>query len=239
MGHAKCPGLSGNALKIIAIITMFIDHMGLLLFPQCMPLRVIGRLAFPIFSFMIAEGCLHTHNRARYLGRIFVLGAVCQLVSTIFGDESIRFHQGILLTFSIAIAIIYSIDGLKAAKRPWSESLFVVALLALGFILIGLPRLFAEHGFKFDYGTLGALLPVALYYLRHRTARLIATAAFLAGIACLNTPIQFFSLLSLPLLALYTGKLGKWKLKYLFYVFYPSHLVFLYLIAYLVARFAH
>ena len=59
-------GLNGNTLKIIAAITMLIDHTGFLLFPQSVVLRVIGRLAYPIYAFMIAEGCRHTRNKLRY-----------------------------------------------------------------------------------------------------------------------------------------------------------------------------
>ena len=56
-------GLSGNALKIIAAISMVIDHVGLMFFPTLKILRIIGRLAYPIFAFMIAEGCYYTKNK--------------------------------------------------------------------------------------------------------------------------------------------------------------------------------
>ena len=66
--------LSGNALKIIAAITMLIDHIGVILLPQITLFRVIGRISFPIFAFMIAEGCAHTKNKLRYFYRFFCLG---------------------------------------------------------------------------------------------------------------------------------------------------------------------
>ena len=59
-------GLSGNQLKIIAMLTMLVDHIGVQLFPECIILRIIGRLSLPIFAYMIAEGCLHTRNRPKY-----------------------------------------------------------------------------------------------------------------------------------------------------------------------------
>ena len=58
-------GLSGNALKIIGAITMLIDHMGVVLFPGIAILRIIGRISFPIFAFMIAEGCRYTKNKLK------------------------------------------------------------------------------------------------------------------------------------------------------------------------------
>ena len=54
--------LNGNALKIIGAVSMFIDHVGVLFFPRVLFLRIIGRLAFPIFAYLIAEGCRHTNN---------------------------------------------------------------------------------------------------------------------------------------------------------------------------------
>ncbi len=222
-------GLSGNALKIIAMLAMFIDHLGLLLFPGHPIFRMIGRLAFPIFAFMIAEGCVYTRNRARYLGMIFGLGAICQLVATVATGD---LHQGILLVFSLSIATIYCIDGLKTVKRTLPRCLLVLALSGIAFVVLFLPTILSKRGFVLDYGTLGFLLPIVLYYLHgDRLPRLIATAAILVGLSLIYGDIQFYSLFALPLLALYNGKRGKWKLKYLFYVFYPAHLAFLYLVA--------
>ena len=69
--------LNGNALKYIAALTMLIDHAGLLLFPRNILFRIIGRLAFPIFAFMIAEGCRYTRNKLKYFLSVFILGFAC------------------------------------------------------------------------------------------------------------------------------------------------------------------
>ena len=63
MNSSRFPGLTGNQLKLIALITMTIDHIGFMLLPQVKILRAIGRIAFPIFAYMIAEGCQYTRNR--------------------------------------------------------------------------------------------------------------------------------------------------------------------------------
>ena len=65
-------GLTGNQLKLIAVITMTIDHIGLAFFPQQMLFRVIGRLAFPIYAYMIAEGCRYTRSMGKYLRGIIL-----------------------------------------------------------------------------------------------------------------------------------------------------------------------
>ena len=62
-------GLTGNQLKLLALITMTIDHIGMILFPHIPLFRIIGRLSMPIFAYMIAEGCRHTRNRKKYLLR--------------------------------------------------------------------------------------------------------------------------------------------------------------------------
>ena len=68
--------LSGNALKIIAAVAMTIDHVGLMFFPQLKVLRIIGRIALPIFAFMIAEGCRYTRNKLRYFLTVFLLASL-------------------------------------------------------------------------------------------------------------------------------------------------------------------
>ena len=90
--------LSGNVLKIIAAISMLIDHVGYMLFPEYKILRIIGRISFPIFAFMIAEGCNYTKNKLRYFIVILSLATVYQIVYFIY-DKSI--DMGIFVTFSL------------------------------------------------------------------------------------------------------------------------------------------
>ena len=73
-------GLTGNQLKILALIAMTIDHVGVMLFPESVWLRVIGRLAFPIFAYMIAEGCHYTRSKSRYLGLCIGVAALCRVL---------------------------------------------------------------------------------------------------------------------------------------------------------------
>ena len=73
-------GLTGNQLKIIAMIAMTCDHVGMQIFPRLLWLRMIGRLAMPIYAFLIAEGCRHTRDRKKYLLRLLGMGALCQAV---------------------------------------------------------------------------------------------------------------------------------------------------------------
>ena len=84
-------GLTNNQLKIIAMVSMVLDHVGLLFFSDMIIFRVLGRIAFPIFAYMIAEGCRYTKNRAKYLGIIAGMGTVFQIPWT-FIDENETLH---------------------------------------------------------------------------------------------------------------------------------------------------
>ena len=106
-------GFTNNQLKIIAMVSMLCDHIGILFFPGLEIFRIIGRIAFPIFAFMIAEGCRYTKNRAKYLGMIMAMAIAFQAVYFVAMGS---LYQGSLVTFSLAIILIYAIDGLVHAK---------------------------------------------------------------------------------------------------------------------------
>lgn len=223
---AAC-GLSGNQLKLIALLAMTCDHVGLSLLPQYGWMRIVGRLALPIFAYMIAEGCRYTKNRKRYLGGILGMGLLCQLVYW-FALQSLE--QSILTTFALSIILIYALDA--ALTRPSAKRyvIAVVCLAAIGFICLGLPRLLPNTGFRVDYGFYGVLLPVPVYLGRTKQQKLLLLAVGLIAMAIHTHDIQWYALCALPLLALYSGQRGKWNIKTLFYVYFPLHLAAIWLI---------
>lgn len=95
--------MSANVLKIIALITMTIDHMGFILFPDFVWMRIVGRISFPIFAFLIAEGCRYTHSRLRYLLQISLMGISMQLVLFIVTGS---LYQSVFISFTLAIMLI-------------------------------------------------------------------------------------------------------------------------------------
>ncbi len=222
----KSFGLSNNSLKIIAMLSMLIDHTGLMIFPQYKFLRIIGRLAFPIFAYMIAEGCFYTKNRKKYFLLIAGMGAGCQAVYAIAVHS---FYLNILLTFTLSIAIIFSVDNFTKQKTKSSLLLATFTLLSVVFLTIIAPAIFKEQGFHVDYGFLGVLFPVTVYYSRTKTLKVISATAVLSAMTFLNE-MQIYSLLAIPLLIIYNSKRGKLNLKYVFYIFYPLHLALIYLI---------
>ncbi len=212
--------LSGNALKLIAAFTMLIDHAGLLLFPEYDILRVIGRLSFPIYAFMIAEGCKYTRNRLRYFLSLFLLGSACQVVYFFF-DGSLYFS--VLITFSLSILMIYAMQNFKRSKSVFGGLIFACAVAGV----YALNRIFA-----IDYGFWGCMLPVFAALLHHTKYDSLSASIGMLGIGLVLLALsfdllQFYALLALPLLWCYSGKRGKWNMKYFFYIFYPLHLVIL------------
>ena len=224
-------GLTNNQLKIIAMISMLIDHIGVQIYPDLLILRIIGRLAFPIFAYMIAEGCFYTKHKARYLLTIFGLGMICQLVFYFFMGS---LYQGILMTFSLSIICIYAIDYFLKKKDWKSLSLMLFIVLSAIFLSVILPMISEKTDFEFDYSALGVLLPILIYFSKNKLQKLLFTATIMCLLSYVYYSFQIYSLLALPLLLLYNGERGKYKLKYLFYVFYPAHLVIVYFLSFFV-----
>lgn len=218
-------GLTGNQLKIIALIAMTIDHIGNLIFPSLLWLRFIGRLAFPIFAYMIAEGARYTKNKKKYLGMMLGLGIACQLVY-FFSMHSL--YQCILITFSLSIILIYSLD--HAFKRRTADAwiLFALVFIAVFFIVHILPKFTVQTDYDVDYGIWGVLFPVFVYLGgQNKWAKFGLSIVPLIFLAVTFT-YQIYAFAALPLLALYNGKRGTLNMKYLFYVYYPSHLAIIY-----------
>lgn len=228
-------GLTNNQLKIIAMVSMLLDHVGLVLFPDVMIFRYIGRLAFPIFAYMIAEGCRYTKNRAKYLGMIAGMAVIFQAVYFVAMQS---LYQGILVTFSLAIITIYSIDGILHAKKFWGRLAGIGALAFVATFVFVLPLLLTGTDFDLDYGAWGILLPIIVYFAPKHAWRVGGTAVLLLiraiHYAFWGVPMQWWSLVSVPLLALYNEKRGRAQMKYVFYIFYPVHLVIIYGIAILI-----
>lgn len=237
MQSPRTAPLSGNMLKIIAAISMSLDHIGVIFFPQSFLLRCLGRLALPIFSFMIAEGCRYTRHRLRYFLGVLLLGTGCQLVYCLVSRSM---YLNVLLAFSLSILMIYALQVWKRTLTS-GHSALQRCLGALLFLESVAGTFLLNHLFVIDYGFWGCMLPVfaALFHfpdpeapqgLKKLDRNLIHVLSLTLGMLLLisvNQARQYFSLLTIPLLLLYSGKRGKHKMKYFFYIFYPLHLALL------------
>ena len=168
-------GLTGNQLKIIASISMVLDHLGLVIFPGQIIFRILGRIAFPIYAFLIAEGCNHTKNRKKYLGIIAGMGIAFQIFYLVFMND---LYQGILITFSLSILLIFSIEALIKGKNLFHRILSLLVIIGALFITVGCPIIFGKYGFIIDYGIWGVTLPVFVYFIPNNKLRVLFVALF-------------------------------------------------------------
>ena len=239
--------LSGNALKIIAAVTMLVDHAGMLLFPRVRLLRIIGRISFPIFAYFIAEGCRYTKSKLRYFLTVLLSGAVFQTVYYLATGSD---YMNIFITFALSIPAVYLLNALKgeltSTERnvPLTVSLAVMLAVYLAFLV------FFTEAVTVSYGLAGVSVPIASSIFMaprsrahgslagnseaacppafdSRLLQVLCTGAALLALARVNGGVQIYALLALPLLLLYSGERGRLKMKYFFYVFYPAHLVLL------------
>ena len=242
----KLQFLNGNALKILACITMVIDHVGLLFFPTQLIYRKIGRIALPLFAFLLAEGCKYTRNKIKHFGLLLFFASVCQCVYDVFASiNGDPVYVCILVTLLLAELCIFALQYFK-------RELFKTDNTLLKKILALLPFLFAVGFTAFicdlqtvDYGFAGCMLPVFVSLVdfkgvantegQVRVVSIIDTP--FARYLCLIAGLLFLYLSSPPFLpteymflalipvAFYNGEKGKLKMKYFFYFFYPLHLV--------------
>lgn len=214
-------GLTATDLKLIAAAAMLLDHVGYFLLPELPTLRYIGRLAMPVFAFVVAESCIHTHNRLAYYLRLLCLGSLCQLFySLATGDTLVC----VPMSFALVTPLIFCRMALEDAVAKKLQTRAVLwSLLLLGMVvLIGVVQSVAT----IDYGFWGCLVPLAasLFPGKNRLLRLAPVALCLLGTGLTMGPWQFYSLTAIPVLYWYNGQLGHRNYKYFFYIFYPAHL---------------
>lgn len=209
--------MSGSTLKIIAVISMIIDHVGAVLFPQVLILRMIGRLAFPIFCFCLVEGFRHTSDFKRYLRLMLSFAFISEVPfdMAFYGTFPSNGHQNIFFTLSTGLIVIYFFEKYRKIKTY------------LGATALGLGVLAAEF-LNFDYGYMGILMILGFYALgiiedRNKKAIIVLCIAL---INFTGFYVQAFAVLALIPIYFYNGKRGI-NLKYVFYLVYPIHLAIL------------
>ncbi len=224
-------GLSGNALKIIALVSMTLDHIGVILFPQYEIFRILGRVAMPVFAFMIAEGCAYTRRKARYFVSVFGVGIVC-FVGYLVALGAV--YLNVLITYSFSIAVIYGLQYALGSKNKAAYLLPAVTVLISAFMNCVMPYVTGREEWSVDYGFFGTLLPVMIYVLKDFRLKLLSVALGLTLLGLSFGGFQWWAYFSILFLIFYDGTRGKLKLKYLFYVYFPLHFVLLYGISLLI-----
>lgn len=232
-------GISAFSLKCIAVVSMFIDHLGYTQFPGVLWLRCIGRLAFPIFAFQIAEGARRTENLGKYLARLAVFAVIAEVPFNLMCAHSISdpSHQNVLWTLLIGLAAIGCIRWAERQGRPVLTGAVWAAASLGGYFL-------AEWACT-DYGGWGVITVLVFCVCRDKAwgpPLEIAALTAIHGFALKSArvvlwgvrfPVQVLAVLALVPIALYDGRQGPHSraLQIAFYAFYPVHILILALIA--------
>ncbi len=224
----KLQFLSGSMLKLIAVLAMVLDHSALILasvFPEMgVPfftllgrsisvyyiMRKIGRLAFPIFCYLIAEGYCHTRKPLVYMLRLALFAVLSEIPFNLMISGSLFYDgkQNVYVTLLMGVVLLFVFDKVKNN---------LLKLICMGIVIV-LAKLL-----KADYGLIGVLLIFLLYALRkHPVAQALLAYPFLSG--------GIAAWCSFGVIAAYNGKRGFassgfWK--YVFYIFYPAHIMIL------------
>ncbi len=229
-------GFAGSTLKYIAIITMLIDHIGAILVAPMVYrsdlaglveannvyylyqiLRNIGRIAFPIFCFFLVEGFFYTRNVKKYAFRLLLFSLISEIPFDLafYGKPFTMEGQNVYFTLLIGLGVMYGMQLVnQKVTEPTRLVLARLAVAAVGCILAVV--------LDTDYHMYGVLSILVLYMYRLEGNRF--KQLFMGAITFLWEP---WALLAFPLLYLYNGQRGK-QLKYLFYAFYPIHILVLY-----------
>ncbi len=199
-------------LKVLACILMFIDHLGAIIFINNDYLRIIGRLSFPIFAFMIVEGYFHSKDIKKYFIRLGLFAIVPQIPYTIaFGPGTLN----IFFTLFIGLLAIFLEE--KIANR-FLKYLAVILLVIFAQVI------------EVDYGFYGVLL-IYIFKIFRNNFKALFFSFLILNLSVFNLyPFQYYSIFSLIFIRLYNGQLGLRNLwvKYGFYLFYPLHILAIY-----------
>lgn len=245
--NRKWKGISGSTLKMIAVITMLIDHIGAGVLGRYLVLswsqtghsevmnidlgdslqlvylimRCIGRLAFPIFCFLLVEGFEHTGNVSKYALRLAAFCIISEVpFDLLFSGTPLEFgYQNVFFTLLIGLLVMWG-------YRYCEQSIGNAIVRTLGYILLLGGGMALAEFLQTDYGAAGVMCILVLYIFRKtRTFQLLT--GFVAFVW--QGPMEAPAVLAFALLGFYNGTRGR-KMKYFFYIFYPAHLLILYLL---------
>lgn len=245
-------GITGSTLKMVAIITMFLDHVAAIVIQRYVAaapfsgmstemgalwdrvyfgLRVIGRLGFPIFCFLLLEGYDHTRSRSKYALRLGVFALISEIPFDLaFQDKVLETtYQNVFFTLLFGLLSVWAVDVFCRWMDEKGRSQAWMLLRWGGAGVIALTGMLVADWFHTDYGFWGVAAILGMFLGRRvflsRTNGM--GMALGCGILIYHNLVELSALLCIPLAVWYNGKRG-WNVKYVFYAFYPVHILLLY-----------
>lgn len=215
--------MTGNVIKILAIVFMVIDHIGAVLFPDIILFRIIGRLAFPLFAFLLVQGFQHTSNIKHYLIRLSVFVVISEFVYDIVFHDHIAILNGssVFVTLLIGLLLLVFVDMYEQKKIKKLRFVLLVIMLVEAVIIL-----------EPDYGIYGLVMIYLLYRYQEESRKLFLSLIILniANLLLGGALLQSLSLIACYPMSLYNGERGIKLNKLMVYGFYPFHLCLLYVI---------
>ena len=213
----------------IAVIFMEVDASVYTVF------RIIGRLAFVLFAFLLAEGFNHTSNLKKYFLRLLGLAIIIEVVLLgyyLMGQDNYLLSFNIIWTLLLGLFSLYLIKQKNLYLRILViPIIFIAEILSLSYGAYGVLMILFFGMYDNKYLSLLYLLMLNLIFIEYP----LYSLSNLDSVAKFVT-IQWYSVFAMIFIFLYNGKAGKYKLKYFFYAFYPLHLLLLYFISFLIQR---
>ena len=247
--------LNGNTLKLIACICMLIDHIGAaIILPVFQAgvqkdifefdklnmfykvLRFVGRSAFPVFAFLMVEGFYHTKNRLRYALSLFIFAIISEYPYDLAFNKTegdFMYSSNVMFSLFIGLLVIWAVDFFRKEFSMSDKKIYRIAFYPASALVIAVGA-YTAHVINCDYREFGIGIMLIFYFFHSfESVSLLASYFLLCGI---NN--EFKSFPGFILLFFYNKKRGKdlGKLKYLFYIFYPAHLLLLYAIRYAIYK---
>jgi len=208
--------LTSFDLRVIAVISMAIDHVGAVIFPNLLWMRMIGRLAFPLYCFLLVEGFTKTSNRNKYLSRLALFALISELPfdKAFFNVWYYPGYQNVFFTLALGVVALMVMDYFK---KDWFYGLPVVVAIAL----------FANW-LHTDYSWLGIVLITLLYVAkRYQWSVTLPLLIYCGVVYFAGYQLLVLSIVALIPIMLYNGNPGYRGFKLAFYAFYPIHLLLL------------
>ena len=241
--------ITGTTLKWVALVTMLIDHIGAVLLESVTNvqvgeaaydviqgvdeiLRAIGRLSFPLYVFLLAEGFFHTHDRIKYFGRLAAFALISELpfdlcfsYTAARGESLISFgYQNVFFTLLLGFAAMYVMEKIRPDDRDFAGPQTVFFVKLFGCAIVAAIFAIIANLLKTDYAASGVVACACAYAMWFTGSYILMYFALLIPLI-FYSPVESFAVFGLVVVAMYNGKRGKSLPSWFFYLTYPVHLL--------------
>lgn len=237
-------GISSFGLKIIAAVTMLIDHCGVLFAADnrwlYLIMRGIGRISFPLFCFLLVEGFFHTRNKVKHVINLVLFALISEVPYDMFSGSFFSMgKQNVIITLLVGFLVIWAFDSIlnitdeeigqrvRRIDTNFFDVIITLIVMGVGFVV--------TYVLNSTYN-IGGVLLIIFFYLSYKKPIGRIVSNIFCNVGLYPIGVQWLGGLSSIVIEFYNGKLGARKWKYFFYIFYPGHLLVLSIIKYFIIK---